>query len=131
MKKRVLSIALIIVICSASLLVFTGCSGEEKVVRVEYAPGDVFTTNVKDSYYIFKTAVVLVLDKEGLEDMLDQNRTRIRDTIIFILRDLDEDSIAKTDRHDGLRQRIMDDLNELLEFENIVEVRFNDFVMGR
>ena len=131
MKKRVVSIALILVLCSSALFLLAGCSSEEKVVRVEYAPGAVFTTNVKNSYSIFKTAVVLVLDKEGLEDMLDQNLTSIRDTIIFILRDLDEEAIQKPGRHDDLRERIMNDLNELLGIENIVEVRFNDFVMGR
>ena len=132
MKKRVVSIALILAIGCTALFLLAGCSaGEEKEVRVEYIPGNVFTTNVKDSFTILKTAPVLVLNKEGLEEMLDGNMTSIRDTIIFILRDLDEDDIQKTGRHDDLRERIMDELNELLGIDNIVEVRFNDFVMGR
>ena len=132
MNKRVVSIALILAMCCGAIFLLAGCSGdEEKVVRIEYIPGDVFTTNVKDSdYHILKTAPILILDKEGLEEMLDSNLTSIRDTIIFILRDLDETAIRKPGRHDDLRERIMNELNELLEFENIVEIRFNDFVMG-
>ena len=130
MKKRIVSFLLILVIVCAPVFVITGCSGDEKEVYVEYIPGDVFTVNVHESNRILKCGIVLVLNKEGLEDMLDANRTRIRDRIIFILRDLNEDDVRRTGTQDDLRERIIEELNEMLDIENIVEVIFNDYVMG-
>ena len=131
MKKRIIRIASFLAIGSLALFLLAGCSGgDDKEVRVEYSPGAVFTTNVKDSDRLLKTAPVLVLDKEGLEEMLDLNIISIRDTIIFVLRELNEDSIRKSGRHEDLRERLAAELNEVLEIENIVDVRFSDFVMG-
>ena len=117
---------------SMALFLLSGCSGDDaKAVRVEYSPGDYFTTNVAgESYHLLKVAPVLVVNKEGLDDTLKAQNATIRDTIIFILRDLTEADIKAPGNQDELRGRIVTALNERLGVDYFVEVIFNDFVMG-
>jgi len=98
-------------------------------VRVNYSPGEYFTTNVKGSPKLLKSAIVLVVNAEGLETKLRYENARIRDTIIFILRDLTETEILDPGIQNILREKIIDALNERLGIDNFVEVLFNDFVI--
>jgi len=133
MKKIVIVIILLVVVGAAAavyFLVFAG-DNEKPEVRVEYSPGDFFTTNVGgQSTRLLKAAIILVVNKEGLEEQLTQDNARIRDTIIFILRDLTEEEIRDTGNQDDLREKIITALNERLGIDNFVEVLFNDFVMA-
>ncbi|MDR0489939.1 MAG: flagellar basal body-associated FliL family protein [Oscillospiraceae bacterium] len=129
-SKVIIIIVVVVIVAAGAVYFFTQGTGEKPEVLVEYSPGDFFTTNIRGSTHLLKTSPVLVVNVEGLEDMLAKENTRIRDTIIFILRDLSEDDIAAPAPQDGLRARIVKALNELLGIDNFVEVRFNDFVMG-
>lgn len=130
-KKIIIVVVIVVVVAGAGAYVFTqGNSGPKPEVLVEYSPGDVFTTNVKGSARILKTAPVLVVNSDSLEEMLAAENTRIRDTIIFILRDLEEDDIKPPAPQDALRDKLVDALNKELGIDNIVAIRFNDFVMG-
>jgi flagellar basal body-associated protein FliL len=131
MKKLAIIIALFVVIGGAALYFFMFSGEQEKPeVRVAYSPGEYFTTNVKESSRLLKTTVVLIVNEEGLEEMLKKENARIRDTIVFILRDLKEEDIKGTGTKDELRERIIAELNERLGIDNFVEVLFNDFVMA-
>jgi flagellar basal body-associated protein FliL len=139
-KKTILIVIIIIVIAvvavaaiGAGVFIFVlGDPAEPPEVRVEHSPGDHFTVNVKDAQVgrILRTGIVLIVNEEGLEDMLSEANNRIRDTIIFILRDLNEEDISAPGTQDLLRQRIITALNERLGIDNFVEVLFNDFVMA-
>jgi len=130
MKKILIFLVAIAMIGSTALLSACGGSSEPKVVRVEYSPGDYFTTNVSGSYHLLKVVPILVVNREGLEDTLKECNATIRDTIIFILRDLTEDDIMAPGNQDDLREKIVTALNERLGVDYFVEVIFNDFVMG-
>ena len=135
MKKMLIVIVAVVVIAAAGVFVFLQMNSGDKpvpIVRVEYSPGEYFTTNVKNSKnnHILKASIVLVVDKEGMDDTLKAENTKIRDTIIFILRQLDEDAIKAEGNQEKLRADIIKALNKALDIENFVEVRFNDFVMG-
>ena len=136
-SKIILIVAIVVIGVGAALFfVLGGDDAEPAPVRFEYAPGDFFTTNVsggKDgsgSSRILKAAVVLVVNRDDMEDMLKLNNASIRDTIIFILRDLDEAYIRAPGNKDELRQRIITALNERLGIDNFIDVLFNDFVMA-
>jgi len=130
-KRIIIFVVLFAVLGGSLMTLLTGCSSEAAGdVRVEYTPGDVFTTNVKDSYRILKTSIVLVVNKEGMEETLAKENTRIRDSIIFLLRQLDEDAVRAPGTQERLRNDIITALNERLELDIFVEVLFNDFVMG-
>ena len=133
MKKIIIAVVIaVIVVGGAAAVYFFVLSGENEKpeVRVEYSPGDFFTTNVDGSTRILKATIVLVVDSEKLTEKLEENNARIRDTIIFILRSLTEEEIRAQGTQDRLRERIITALNDRLAIDNFVEVLFNDFVMS-
>ena len=137
MKKIIIIIAAVVVVAGVALyfFVFSASDVEKPEVRVEYSPGDFFTTNVQvpsGAIRLLKVGIVLVVNAEGMEDMLTKENARIRDTIIFILRNLTVDEINAPGEQEPLRQKIIDALNERLnlEVDKFVEVLFNDFVMA-
>ena len=130
MKKMLVFLVVLAIVGSTALLSACGSDGEAKIVRAEYSPGEYFTTNVSGSYHLLKVVPILVVNREGLEDTLKERNATIRDTIIFILRDLTEEEITAPGNQDELRERIVTTLNERLGVDYFVEVIFNDFVMG-
>jgi len=132
MKRIAIIIAIVVVVGVAAVLYFFVLSGdrEKPEVREEYSPGEFFTTNVGGgSTRLLKAGVILVVNESGLDEKLTAENARIRDTIIFILRDLTEEEI-RAQNQDRLRDRIITELNERLGIDNFVEVLFNDFVMA-
>lgn len=132
--KKILIIIIAVVLIGGGVgayFLFFSDKGEdkEKVELYNYAVKDAFITNVNDSVKLFKTQVILVVNKKGMEDYLEENTYTIRDTILFILRDLTEDDITSTDIQDKLRELIATEINQALEIDNIVSVYFSDFVM--
>ena len=134
MKKVIIIVAIVAIVAGVALYLFVfSADGETPEVRVEYSPGEFFTTNVQvtgNTPRLLKSAIVLVVNAEGLEDMLAKENARIRDTIIFILRNLTDEEIMAEGEQEGLRRRIITALNERLDIDNFVEVLFNDFVMA-
>ena len=137
MKKVLIIVIAVVVVAGAALyfFVFSGSDEEKPEVRVEYSPGEFFTTNVQvggGTPRLLKAGIILVVNAEGMEEMLTNENARIRDTIIFILRNLTVDEINAPGEQEPLRQRIIDTLNERLELEEkkFVGVLFVDFVMA-
>lgn len=102
---------------------------EQSPTMYTYAIEDYFVTNVKDSNKLFKTSVVLVLNKEGMDTELKENLPIIRDKILFIIRELTADDLANPDIQNKLRDKIPTALNEAMGIDYIVSVYFGDFVM--
>ncbi|MPM03697.1 hypothetical protein SDC9_49964 [bioreactor metagenome] len=132
-KKTIIIIAVILVVVLASgaaVYFFLIRNTKDKPVELyNYAIKDSFVTNVKDSTKLFKVTVILVLNKKGMDDYIETNQYTIRDTILFILRDLTEDDIMSSDIQDKLRVTIPKAINEALNIDNVVSIKFSDFVM--
>ena len=129
MNKILIVIIALVIVAGAAVYFFVFANTADKPeVRVEYSPGEFFTTNVNGSNRLLKTGIVLVVNETGLDEMLSAQNARIRDAIIFILRELTEDQIKETNVQDELRDKIISELNERLGIDNFVEVLFNDFV---
>ena len=136
MKRKVLIIilALILLLAAAAAGYFfffrdKGETEEQTAVNVEYAIEASFVTNVKDSSKLFKTTVVLVADKNGLDQFFNEKQYIIRDEILFLLRDLTENDLRSEDIQEQLRRSIPVALNEVLEIDSIISIYFTDFVM--
>jgi Flagellar basal body-associated protein len=133
-NKKLLVIILLLVIVAAAAVYFfyfrgKAKTGEKPAETYTYALKDSFVTNVKDSSKLFKATVVLVLDKNGMDDYFKSKEYIVRDTILFLFRDLTEDDITSQDIQDRLRVSITDALNKALGINDIVTVYFSDFVM--
>lgn len=132
-KKKIVIIAaaLAVVIAAGSAIYFFVLrkSGPEVPQLYDYAIEDAFVTNVKDSTKLFKATVILVVNQDKLDELLDANQYVVRDTVLFILRDLTEEDIRSSDIQDRLRVTIPEALNRALQIDNVVSVYFSDFVM--
>lgn len=130
-KKLLIIIVLLVAAGAAAAIYFLMPRSEKPIVYGYYSPGEYFVTNVNNSNRLLKVSVVLVLnsDDAGLQSDLTAKNSQIRDTLIFIFRDLGEEDIKSAGSQDNLRENIVESLNNRLEIDNIVGVLFNDFVM--
>ncbi|MDR0951745.1 MAG: flagellar basal body-associated FliL family protein [Oscillospiraceae bacterium] len=131
-NKKMLLIIIIGVIAVAGVVVYMlFLKPEPPIVYSYYSPGEAFVTNVKETGRLFKSGLVLVVDTEDEKVTGDftLRNALIRDTIIFILRDLSEEEILAPDNKEALRQEIISQLNTRLETEHIVDMYFNDYVV--
>ncbi|MDR2357201.1 MAG: flagellar basal body-associated FliL family protein [Oscillospiraceae bacterium] len=131
MKKKLIPIliaAVVVVAGALYFLVFNSGGAEKPVVYTEYSPGEFFVTNVDGTTNLLKTTLVLVLDTDETGGMTAAN-TRIRDTIIAVLRSIDLDTLLDVDMADSVKKRIADAVNARLEITNVVDVLYNDFVV--
>ena len=131
-KKLMIVILAVVLVAGAAVyfLILRDGGGENKPAELyNYAVKDSFVTNVKDSSKLFKTTIVLVANEKGLEEFFEEGQYVVRDTILFILRDLTEEDIRSDDIQDQLRISIAQALNSALQVESVVSVRFIDFVM--
>lgn len=131
-RKKIIiaAAALAVVLAAGAAVYFFVLRKSEPVAKLyDYAIEDSFVTNVKDSSKLFKATVILVLNQDKLGETLDANQYVVRDTVLFILRDLTEDDIRSGDIQDKLRVTIPKALNAALGIDNVVSVYFSDFVM--
>ena len=105
-------------------------TGPAPELRIEHSIGEAFTTNVKGSSKMFVTNMVIVVNADKLDELISTEVNTIRDTVIFILRDLDEDDITAEGTQTALRQRLAAAINEALEIDNVVDIRFSNFIMA-
>ena len=130
-KKAVVAVLILAVVLGA--VYFFMLKPEQEPIPITFAPGDYFVTNVKDSNRLLKTAVVLVINNDAsyshLPAKLDEHVAIVRDSIIFILRELSEDEIRASGVEQDLRAKIRQSINYKLETTGVQDVLFSDFVM--
>lgn len=136
MKKQmilVIIIAVVVILLAVGAVLYFvvfAADRESPNVRISVPIGERFVTNVRDSHRLLMTDIELVVDNNRVLTRLEEDNSRIRDTIVFILRDLDEETISAHGTKDMLRLRIVNELNQRLDIENFIEVLFNEFVMA-
>ena len=130
-KTPLIIVALVAVAVVAVILYVFVLGGEKEVpvVRTEFSPGEYFVTNVKPpSTRLLKVTVVLVLNTDTLTDFMNERASEIRDIIVSILRDQDEDTLRSVDLS-GLKEEIRTSLNEKLEIDNITDILLTDIAV--
>ena len=131
-KKLIIIIAAVVILAAVGvgLYFFVFRETEPVELRIEHSIGDQFTTNVKNSTKMFVAGMVIVVNEKGLEELISTEVNIIRDTVIFILRDLEEDDITAEGTQDALRRKLVAAINDALEIESVVDIRFNNFIMA-
>lgn len=134
-NKAILPILLVLIMAIAGGAVYffvlrdSSTKKEAEPVYFTYNIEDAFVTNVKNSNKLFKITIVLVANTDTLDSILAEKEYIVRDTILFMLRDLTEEDLTKEGIQDELRTKITDALNKALEIDSITTISFGDFVM--
>lgn len=135
MNKKILIIiiAVVVVIGAAAFVLLSG--GNEDAVDKQpniayYVPGEYFVTNVSGSKMLLKTTIALGFDEKTIPDAttLKNLNSAMRDIINRELRTLTEEDIANPDILDTLKQRLLAALQSGMAFDNLLDIKFNDFV---
>ncbi|MCL1905673.1 MAG: flagellar basal body-associated FliL family protein [Clostridiales bacterium] len=132
MKKIIILVVAVLVLAGGAAYFFL-LKPKPEPPPVTFSPGDYFVTNVKDSNRLLKVTLVLMVsgDKayKKLPLTLEENISKVRDIILFILRDMGEEEIRASGVEETLRIKICEGLNETFETDGIIGLWFRDFVM--
>ncbi len=135
-KLLIIIIAAVVVIGAAAFVFFSGMltgGAEEPVDKpIElsyYIPGESFVTNLVDSRMLLKANISLGFDKTTIDTaVLDENQSKIRDIINREMRLLTEMDVNDPAILDILKDQLIAALSDGMEFDNLHDVRFTDFV---
>ena len=136
MKKLMIPIIIVAALAIGAVVMYIilggGGDGEPVVkpeVMVDYSPGSNFVVNLKDPSKTVRVEMLFkVVQDDTVLDYLAAENARIRDTIIFILRELTYEEARADNVKAILTERLVGALNEELGIENFREVLFTDFV---
>jgi len=92
-------------------------------------PGDYFVTDIKGSLGLLKTDIILQIKDGKRKQVFNDEVHKIRNDIIFILRNKTEDELKSTDIEDTLSQEIIAKLNQEFNSDDFDRVFFNEFVI--
>ena len=131
MKKIVITI---IISAFALVLIGTGVffylqTRPEKDYSFNYDPGTFFVTDIQESRRLLKTDIIIAMaDSRELEFYLENNH-RIRNTILFVLRNKDEEELMKANIEQLLNKELISELNREFDTGDFIQVYFNEFVI--
>lgn len=94
-----------------------------------YSTGESFLTNLKDCNRYVKTDILLEVSDKATLDFLEKNNYIIRDQIIDILGNIEEEDIDKEGFKEDLRDILREDLQSILKTDKIEGVYFNEFII--
>ena len=130
--KKVIIIILITVF--ALILIGTGVffalqTRQERDYSFNYDPGTFFVTDIQESRRLLKTDVIITMADSREQGFYLDNNHRIRNTIIFVLRNKDEEELMKPNIEQLLNKELISELNREFETEDFIQIYFNEFVI--
>ncbi len=130
-KNSIIIIVAVILVAAGAVYYFTRPVDTNK--QYYYSAGDAFVTNVIDSDRLIKTTVVLGLSQD-VGDELDEKNAKVRDCVLYVLRNQTVEQYQQGDLQDQLSDAIVGRLNEIFpahegEAPLFVKAYFSDFVM--
>lgn len=121
MKKKIMISVILL-----AVLVLSACSSAPSTPPpLSYKPGEYIITNIYGSARLMKLTPVLVFEnvpedaQKPITEYLTLQEPVIRDTIIFVLRAMNEAELREPGVEAVVRDRIMEKLNERLDFSGI------------
>ena len=131
MKKIIINILMIILalVVIGGGVFFAIQHREERDYRFSYDPGEFFVTDIQNSNRLLKTDMILAMADSREADFYIEHNHRIRNTIIFVLRNKDEEELKNPSIEQILNKKIIRELNQAFETEDFQTVYFNEFVI--
>ncbi|MDD3839701.1 MAG: flagellar basal body-associated FliL family protein [Clostridia bacterium] len=121
----------ILIIASLFLINFIDVKADkqEKVETYCYDIPDSFVTNLLDSQRFIKVKVSIQVTDNDLLREIDDQSAKVKDNIIYILRNKKEEDFNKSDIQLTLKNEILSRLKEVFETDKITDIYFSEFVL--
>ena len=140
MKRLVIVLSILVVILMIGMgffmyYIFASAKSafDDKTVQEEdvigYNTGSPFITTLKDSNKIIKADIVIEVPDKQDEKILSDFNYRVRDCILTILGNINEEDINNKDFKDNLKTEIKNALQDMLKTVSIKGIYFNEFVI--
>ncbi len=125
-KIIIISIAVSILIGAGVFFLLTRAP---KLNEFYYDPGTYFVTDISDSRRLLKSDIIIYCSGEKKSNELTEENHRIRDIIIFSLREKTESELQAQDIKELLNEEIIQKLNDAFQTEGFIKIYFNEFVI--
>lgn len=129
MNKKIIIVALIAVIAGVAGSWYFFRPREAKDLSFNYDPGDYFVTDVKSGNRLLKSDIIIHASDSTLNKEFTENNFKIRNIIIFILREKTMDQIQSATIQQQLNDEIIAALNKEFKTNTFQKLYFNEFVM--
>lgn len=135
MKKAAIIIIialLILVVAVGTVIVFLLMPSKPEVKGNNgyvYSTGGDFLTNLKDGGHYVKADILIEVSDKNTLKILEANNYKIRDQIIEILSNIEEEDTKHQDFKKNLRDTLKEDLQNSLKIDKIRGIYFNEFII--
>ncbi len=129
MKKFIIVIIVGIALGGAGAWYFLRDKGPVELVAFNFDPGEYFVTDIKNSNRLLKTDIIIHAADDTLLPTFTENSHKIRDIIIFTLREKTGDQLQSSTIQQELRDEIIKKLNVEFETDTFQTLYFNEFVI--
>lgn len=128
--KKIIAIVLIILAAGAGgFFAWQNMNRPKPVVPFTHDPGDYFVTDIRESSQLLKTDIMILMKDEAKKTEIEENNHRIRNVIIFILRNKTVEDLRTAGIELKLNQEITKKLCAEFKNEDFLQIYFNEFVI--
>jgi len=124
---------IIIISIAASVIIGAGLfymiTREPKENNFYHDPGNYFVTDIADSRRLLKSDIIISCSGDYKSNDLVKENHRIRDIIIFTLREKTESDLQTNGIKELLNEEIIQKLNDAFETDAFKKLYFNEFVI--
>lgn len=132
-KKMILILIGMVVLCVGSIAGYIGYSKSKSVVKTELFPiEESLIVNIKsgtEKTKILKTSLTLEYTGKKGADTITKNISKVDDTLINTLSSKTEKELGP-DNRDKLKEELIKNINKQLEEDIIVDIFFTDFLIN-
>lgn len=91
--------------------------------------GDAIITNIKDSKKYLKIKIALEIKDEKCKSYFEKSTSKIKDTIISVLRNKNEIDLIAPDSQQSIKNDIKEALESKIETKDLVDIYIDEFVI--
>lgn len=100
----------------------------KEIKTYSFPIGELYS-NVKDSRRILKANIVVEVTDEKIIEKLNENKSKITNNIIELLRSKDENNLSGDKGQQALRAEILKSIQQVIHSDQITNVYFVEFIV--
>ncbi|MDP4153154.1 MAG: flagellar basal body-associated FliL family protein [Bacillota bacterium] len=127
--KKIIIFLLVLLLLMGGALTFIYMSKSTPDKPYNYDPGDAFVTDLSSGSQLIKADLTISFKNDKYKKYLEENNFKIRNIIIFVLREKTPAQVKSNDIESVINKEIIQKLQSELKLDNIDRVYFNEFIV--